>query len=1232
MGRTVTTNSRLVIRINGREVEGTLRDVGNEIRKLKKDLARLNASDPEFAKKKKELDELKKHYAAIRTEINGSAKSIGGLKSVLGGVAAVMGVAFAVDTLIQWGQLIFQNAEKVRALKKELSTITGLDGSQLKSATINVGALADTFDINSSEIAKATNVLSKRMKVPFEEAFAEIKKGFEEGLNYSGDFLEQVREYSPFIKEAGGSIQDMMDIIRSGTVDGVFNDKAIDAVKEGLLSIREMTPATQAALVGLGIDIEEMTRKIESGQMSYWEALQMVSKEMNNTTANSRVMGQVLADVWKGAGEDAGVDYLKSIYKIGNETKNLTQTQKAAIVETQKSFEANQKLNAAYESLTGTTSQLNMFWISTKNALGDLLLMMTDYQGLKLSDDIIDENTQLKALERELLNTNTSQQRRNEILKDLERMYPNIWEGLDKEKAGNEELSEAIDRVSEALKRKYQLQLEQEKVDEAAKKSAKADNEYFELEQKLQNKITELQFKYNVKIPVDLENESMVEKVAWLNKELEGKTKSFSFDLTSVNGLVHQLNNANLISQNFANNLRDVEETAGRVSAKIKGITVEQQQVNRALLKAFEGVTFPTLDNKGAKDPNALAKQQEAAKEAKRRADQAKKEAQREAKQKADQVKRDAEAEVKRREQLLKELENLEKNYRKNLHDSTANFNQEDIDLMVEGFEKELAQINFEIDQKQLALSEEINGLEQLQKDYRQRAADEDKKHNSEAANRFRQLADDQANIISYKESSLLSIQKTGENKRLKLVAEYQLKEAELRAKANDSLFTKLETTQNNEMAKMTSMSEAMRILRQYYSDEELKSVKTLQDAREKLATTHSKEMLSAQSKALQQEINNIVATLNHDAFNEKNGLSRILTDEAKEKLIANLEQAENAISRVNNALSGEVSKDNEEQAAKDEEAKTTMLSGIDLLGFSADQWTTAFENLDTAGSQMEKLAAAINIVEMALQTAMNAWGMLADAQNKALDKSLKKYEKNAENKKKTLQNQLDNGYISQAEYNAKIEALETDLEAKRSEIEYKKAMTDWKMNLAQIQIQTALGVMKAVAASPQSGGLPWSAIVGGIGLLQTGIAMKNKPKKEGYFDGGLTKGSGEVDAYGRELADGPAHAGEYYVAKRWLSVPDVANAVNYIDDRVNGRASTSTTTNNEPISVANPDSSISPILLARIADVLQKVDETITDFKENPPEVTMSKNWENTKRIKESLDRVESINKKILK
>lgn len=63
--------AKLVITINGKEVENTLRGVGAEIGKLRSDLRKLNDEDPEFKTKAAELRKAQQRYAEINREIRG---------------------------------------------------------------------------------------------------------------------------------------------------------------------------------------------------------------------------------------------------------------------------------------------------------------------------------------------------------------------------------------------------------------------------------------------------------------------------------------------------------------------------------------------------------------------------------------------------------------------------------------------------------------------------------------------------------------------------------------------------------------------------------------------------------------------------------------------------------------------------------------------------------------------------------------------------------------------------------------------------------------------------------------------------------------------------------------------------------------------------------------------------------------------------------------------------------
>jgi hypothetical protein len=85
----------------------------------------------------------------------------------------------------------------------------------------------------------------------------------------------------------------------------------------------------------------------------------------------------------------------------------------------------------------------------------------------------------------------------------------------------------------------------------------------------------------------------------------------------------------------------------------------------------------------------------------------------------------------------------------------------------------------------------------------------------------------------------------------------------------------------------------------------------------------------------------------------------------------------------------------------------------------------------------------------------------------------------------------------------AKIEA---DYEKKKKEIANRENKAKQKQAIFNIAIDTAQAIMAAVAKSPLTGGLPFSAIAAGIGAIQIGMVASQKIPQ--YFDGG-THGGG---------------------------------------------------------------------------------------------------------------------------
>jgi hypothetical protein len=137
-------------------------------------------------------------------------------------------------------------------------------------------------------------------------------------------------EYPVFFKEMGLSASDTIAIISDTESKGIFSDKGIDAIKEASISLREMAKTTREAVEGLGIDSVQLQKDIENGNMTMFDAVQKISLEMSKLPESSTEVGQAIADIFRGAGEDAGLEYLTTLKDINLELEDLPVKMSAA--------------------------------------------------------------------------------------------------------------------------------------------------------------------------------------------------------------------------------------------------------------------------------------------------------------------------------------------------------------------------------------------------------------------------------------------------------------------------------------------------------------------------------------------------------------------------------------------------------------------------------------------------------------------------------------------------------------------------------------------------------------------------------------------------------------------------------------------------------------------------------------------------------------------------------------
>lgn len=166
------------------------------------------------------------------------------------------------------------------------------------------------------------------------------------------------------------------------------------------------------------------------------------------------------------------------------------------------------------------------------------------------------------------------------------------------------------------------------------------------------------------------------------------------------------------------------------------------------------------------------------------------------------------------------------------------------------------------------------------------------------------------------------------------------------------------------------------------------------------------------------------------------------------------------------------------------------------LFGVSQEDWEALFSGDFDTGAVIDAIAGMAD-------EAMSIYSRWADRQSAIEQKLLREYQDSCDAKKAALNDRLNAGLISEAQYNAEVEAIDADYDAYSEELELKQAKRQKAQKLSQAIINTALGVSKTLA----DWGVPWGLIPAGI-MAALGAAevalIATTPVMSGMASGGL--------------------------------------------------------------------------------------------------------------------------------
>jgi hypothetical protein len=266
-----------------------------------------------------EFDKLDAQLRQINTASKDGRRDVGRYGTALKGVGTQLlgatGIVGGVDLAIQGFQKFAETSREINDLTKRIGTNFGITGNEAKQLAARVNGLADTFGEDYNEVLIAANTVSKELGISGAEATALIEEGFLKGSNNSGEFLDILKEYPAQFASVGIDAETAFAIINQQVREGIYSDKGVDAIKEAGLRLRENTKAVQEALAPLDESIKkQIEQEIAAGNS--FKAIQLVSEALKDTSLSAEETQTIIADVFGGPGEDAGLRYLQTLSDI----------------------------------------------------------------------------------------------------------------------------------------------------------------------------------------------------------------------------------------------------------------------------------------------------------------------------------------------------------------------------------------------------------------------------------------------------------------------------------------------------------------------------------------------------------------------------------------------------------------------------------------------------------------------------------------------------------------------------------------------------------------------------------------------------------------------------------------------------------------------------------------------------------------------------------------------------
>lgn len=273
----------------------------------------------------------------------------------------------------------------------------------------------------------------------------------------------------------------------------------------------------------------------------------------------------------------------------------------------------------------------------------------------------------------------------------------------------------------------------------------------------------------------------------------------------------------------------------------------------------------------------------------------------------------------------------------------------------------------------------------------------------------------------------------------------------------------------NEEFKSIQTMEQAREFLRGKVSEDTIRGIKNMRQAQIAVDKVFLQEEEALAKEYLTGLMSDLQLLMNTGQFEGINLADTILSEEQKVELQARIDAIKLKLSEMGLQSSTAVEEDRGQRKAN-----------VDILGMSTEDWEIFQQNLMDGKLSLQDMMAVA-------QSMIGVYAQFSQYRAAQEQKELAEYEKANTKKKEVLEQRLQQGYITQNQYNQQAAQLEADLDKKKAVFDRNNAKRERNVALMSAIVNTANAVSAALTIPPPFG-IILAGIVGAMGAAQIGV------------------------------------------------------------------------------------------------------------------------------------------------